>query len=322
MPSTGRDLHVAVGVLINAHGEVLITRRPEHVHQGGLWEFPGGKVEPGETVHTALARELFEELGIETLAARPLIRIRHSYPDKRVLLDVWRIHSYRGKPHGCEGQPLEWLSPERLLTRALPAADTPIINALRLPPTYLITGEPQDKAEMFLELLKRALDRGVGMVQLRAKRLPEVQLLDLYRRAHRLCSRYRVPFLLNGSPEQARSVNADGIHLTALRLLALSHRPLDAGRWVGASCHTVEEVRHASRIGVDFITVSPVRATVSHPEVSPIGWEGLRELTELATVPVYALGGMTTADLERVWAHGGQGIASIRALGGSISLTR
>lgn len=318
MPNTGRDspstTQVAVGVVVNAQGQVLITRRPEHVHQGGLWEFPGGKMEPGETLRMALNRELLEELGIEVLAARPLIRIPHAYPDKMVLLEVWRIDHYRGEPYGCEGQPLEWLSPQRLSSRAFPAANRPIINALRLPSTYLITGEPADRPEAFLEHLEQALRRGTGMVQLRARQLPEESLVSLYLRAHHLCGQYQVPLLLNGSPEQAQSIDADGVHLTTRRLLALEKRPLGEDRWVAASCHTAGEVRHACRIGVDFIVVSPVRTTASHPEVSPIGWKGLHELTEVATVPVYALGGMTPADLETAWAHGAQGIAAIRAL--------
>jgi 8-oxo-dGTP diphosphatase len=304
--------------VVNAQGQVLITRRPEHVHQGGLWEFPGGKMEPGETIRMALNRELLEELGIEILAARPLIRIPHAYPDKTVLLDVWRIDRYRGEPHGREGQPLEWLSPQRLSSRAFPAANRPIINALRLPPTYLITGEPADQPEAFLDHLEQALRRGIGMVQLRARQLPEDPLISLYLRAHHLCRQYQVPLLLNGSPEQARSIDADGIHLTTRRLLALDHRPLIAQRWVAASCHSLAEVRHACRIGVDFIVVSPVRVTASHPEACPIGWEGLREFTESATVPVYALGGITPADLEQAWANGAQGIAAIRALWGDL----
>lgn len=329
MPNTGRNpsfltpypssltVPVAVGVLINPRSEVLITRRPGHVHQGGLWEFPGGKVELGETVQMALARELEEELGIEFLAARPLIRVHHAYPDKTVLLDVWRIDRYRGEPRGREGQPLEWLSIEQLARRAFPAADRPIINALRLPPAYLITGEPADCPKIFLDRLQQALDRGIRLVQLRAKQLPGARLLALYREAHRLCRRYRVPLLLNGTPEQTQSVDADGIHLTTRRLLALDRRPLAAERWVAASCHNLEEVRHACRIGVDFIVASPVRVTASHPEASAIGWEGLHELTEEATMPVYALGGLTPADLEQAWAHGAQGISAIRALWGT-----
>lgn len=122
---------VAVGLVLNGRGEILITRRPDHVHQGGLWEFPGGKVKPGETIETALIRELREELDIEVVAAQPLLRVDHRYPDKQVLLDVWRIERYRGNPCGLEGQPLDWVAPEALVRRNFPAADAPIIAALQ-----------------------------------------------------------------------------------------------------------------------------------------------------------------------------------------------
>ncbi|MDQ5908872.1 MAG: 8-oxo-dGTP diphosphatase [Pseudomonadota bacterium] len=123
-------VHVAVGVLINADGAVLITRRPDHVHQGGLWEFPGGKVEEGESVITALQRELHEELGVTVLNAEPWLQIRHAYPDKTVLLDVWQVTAWQGEPHGREGQPLTWTLPTTLRTFAFPVADEPIIQAL------------------------------------------------------------------------------------------------------------------------------------------------------------------------------------------------
>ena len=306
--------HVAVGILVDPGGKVLISRRPDHVHQGGLWEFPGGKVEPGEDIRAALVRELREELGITVLAARPLIRLCHAYPDKAVLLDVWRVLRYSGAPRALEGQPLDWLAPAALASRAFPAADLPIIGALRLPAYYLITGEPADRPRVFLQRLEQALKQGVRLVQLRAKQLPETHLLTLYQQARAVARRYGAPILLNGSPTQARIVAADGIHLTASRLLALDSRPLGRDRWVAASCHNLEEIRHAHRLGVDFIVVSPVRATASHPQAAALGWEGLRALTEAATLPVYALGGMTPADLEQAWTYGAQGIAAIRSL--------
>ena len=124
-------VHVAVGLVVNAGGQVLVTRRPANVHQGGLWEFPGGKLEPGEEVQAGLTRELQEELGIMVMAARPVLRVHHDYPDKSVLLDVWRVEAYRGQPRGLEGQPLAWFSPEALASLPLPAADQPIVQALQ-----------------------------------------------------------------------------------------------------------------------------------------------------------------------------------------------
>lgn len=131
MNAESRLIHVAVGILNNAAGAILIARRPNHVHQGGLWEFPGGKVETAETVEAALRRELHEEIGIIVETAEPLLHVRHAYPDKTVLLDVWRVTAWRGEPQGREGQPLAWTLPERLTNFAFPAADAPIIARLR-----------------------------------------------------------------------------------------------------------------------------------------------------------------------------------------------
>ena len=124
-------VHVAVGIVTDATGALLITRRPDHVHQGGLWEFPGGKVEIDEAVETALQREFEEELGIVVLAAESWLRVRHAYPDKTVLLDVWRVTAWSGEPRGREGQPLRWTSFMRLADFVFPAADEPIIARLR-----------------------------------------------------------------------------------------------------------------------------------------------------------------------------------------------
>ena len=123
-------VHVAVGIVADAAGAILITRRPDYAHQGGRWEFPGGKVEMDETAATALQRELHEELGIVVQAAEPWLQIRHAYPEKTVLLDVWRVTAWRGEPHGREGQPLRWASPAELTDFTFPAADEPILARL------------------------------------------------------------------------------------------------------------------------------------------------------------------------------------------------
>ena len=124
-------VHVAVGIVADSTGAILIARRPDHAHQGGRWEFPGGKVEAAETVATALQRELHEELGITVQAAEPWLQVRHAYSDKTVLLDVWRVTAWQGEPHGREGQPLRWALPAELTDFAFPAADEPIIARLR-----------------------------------------------------------------------------------------------------------------------------------------------------------------------------------------------
>ncbi len=309
-----RRIHVAAAAISDVHGRVLIAKRPAHVHQGGLWEFPGGKLEQGESPGQALARELLEELGIRVRSARQLIRVRHDYPDKSVLLDVWRVEEFAGFPVGREGQPLEWVAPGNLGKFSFPAANIPIIQALQLPDRYLVTPEPDRDISRFLEVLERAIDRGISLVQLRAKQLAEDEFRKLAIAAAQLCRPANVRLLLNCAPYLVPELGAHGVHLTGRRLMELKKKPLDSGFLVAASCHNRAEVSHAGMLGLDFIVVSPVRETASHPGTPAIGMEGLRALCESAAMPVYALGGMQESDIESVWKCGAQGIAAIRGL--------
>ncbi|MDD3449174.1 MAG: Nudix family hydrolase [Gammaproteobacteria bacterium] len=307
-------LRVVAAAVFDDAGRVLLARRPAHLHQGGLWEFPGGKVEPGESLEQALARELQEELGILPRRSRPLIRIRHAYPDRRVELDVWRVDAFSGEPHGREGQPVEWVAPEELPEREFPAANRPIVNAVRLPDRYLVTGEPAGDPRRFLDRLEQALVGGVRLVQLRAKELPEAEYLRLAGQALERCRGFGARLLLNAPSGWVERVGADGVHLDGRRLARLERRPLGARYWVGASCHDARELARAEAIGCDFAVLSPVLPTASHPGAAALGWEGFAELADAARIPVYALGGVGPADIPR--AHGlyAQGIAAIRAL--------
>ncbi len=293
---------------------MLLSRRPDHAHQGGLWEFPGGKLEPGEPVEAGLARELEEELGVTPTAMRPLIRVRHRYPDREVLLDVWRVDAWTGEPEGREGQAIEWVAPGDLPKRALPAADLPVAAAVRLPPACLITPEPGPDPSRFLETLQRSLEAGVRLVQLRVRSLAPAPLRALAREALAVCRAQGAWMLVNGDADLAEAIGADGVHLRAAALAALRERPLGPGRWVGASCHDERALGRAQALGVDFVLLSPVRETASHPGARPLGWERFRSLAGQANHPVYALGGLTLADLPLAWSHGAQGIAAIRSL--------
>lgn len=309
-----KPVHVAAAAVTDPRGRVLIAQRPAHVHQGGLWEFPGGKLEQGESPGQALERELLEELGIKVRSARQLIQVRHDYPDKSVLLDVWRVEDYAGNPVGLEGQPLEWVAPIDLGKYAFPAANIPIIQALQLPDRYLITPEPGGDIPGFLAQLERAIERGISLVQLRARLLSQENYRQLALAAGELCRSADVRLLLNCAPHLVPDLGAQGVHLTGRRLMDLESRPLGSGYLVAASCHNRDEVIHADTLGLDFIVVSPVRPTASHPGTPAIGLGGLRSLCESAVMPVYALGGMRETDINQVRQSGAQGIAAIRGL--------
>lgn len=306
-------IHVVAAVVTDDRGRVLIARRAAHRHQGGLWEFPGGKVEQGESSVAALTRELDEEVGIKVERARPLIRIRHDYSDKSVLLDVWRVSSFRGEAQGREGQPIDWIAPDDLPLRSFPAANRSLITAARLPSIYLITPEPDDSPEFWCRF-ETLLQSGVTLVQWRAKGLDECQYTRLTRKAIDLCHNAGARVLLNASPALVVALGADGVHLTSARLRDLSARPLSREFWVAASCHTLAELHHAQNIGVDFAVVGAVLPTGSHPEATPLEWSGLRNLCDAAVIPVYALGGMRPGYLQRAFEQGAQGIAAISSL--------
>ena len=304
-------IRVAAGVLRQPDGRVFATRRLPGRHLAGEWEFPGGKLEPGETARGALERELREEVGVEVRDARPLIRFPCDYPDRRVLLDVFEVSAWRGRPHGREGQAIEWLRPGELRHRELVKGAVPILAAIELPSLYLITSEP---AEDFEARLRGRLEAGIRLVQLRAKTMSPAALRRLAGRAAALAERSGAKLFLNGDPEAARAAGAHGAHLTSHALARLAERPPWPGFGLSASCHDARELARAGSLGVDFAVLSPVRATPGHPDARPIGWDGFSRLVEPLDFPVFALGGVTPADRARAWAAGGQGIAAIRGL--------
>jgi len=308
-----RILHVAAAAIQDDRGRVLISRRHDHVHQGGLWEFPGGKLEPGETVLAGLARELREELDIRLLRSEPLIRITHHYPERSVLLDVHRVSAFAGSPRGMEGQPLRWQAPAELQAADFPAADRPIITALRLPDRYLITGADPTRPPAFLERLENALQRGLSLVQLRAHELSDAGYLRLAGAARDLCREYGASLLLNRRGPLPHWT--EGVHLNRHQLAVCRQRPRVDG-WVGASCHDPQELRLAERLGLDYALLSPVQPTASHTHAAPLGWQRFAEWVGEANLPVYALGGVGLESLDRAKQAGAQGIAAISALWG------
>ncbi|MBB2495554.1 Nudix family hydrolase [Aquipseudomonas ullengensis] len=308
-----KRVHVAAAVIRGADGRVLIAKRADSQHQGGLWEFPGGKVEEGEAVSAALARELEEELGIRVSAARPLIKVQHDYPDKQVLLDVWEVSGFTGEPHGVEGQLLAWATPRELEDYEFPAANQPIVAAARLPDRYLITPDELEPGEL-LRGVRAALASGIRLIQLRAPNMFDAQYRDLAVDIQGLCAG-KAQLMLKGPLEWLGDFPAAGWHLTAeqLRKYADQGRPFPGQRWLAASCHGPEELALATRMGVDFVTLSPVQATQTHPDAQPLGWEAARELLQGLNKPAYLLGGLGAVDLEQAWQCGAQGVAGIRA---------
>jgi len=315
MPNTGADtvVHVAVGILADGD-KVFITRRSPDSHQGGKWEFPGGKLESQEAVLSGLRRELHEELGVDVRQAHPFMQIRHAYSDKEVLLDVWRITVYDGIPHGREGQEARWVSRRDLPQFEFPEADKPILRRLWLPPLYLISDVSRLGKTGFLVRLERALKAGARMLQLREPNMPAAEYRAYAREVANLCHRHDAILLLNAPPEWVLDCGADGVHLNSQRLREISPRPPDPGFWVAASCHNAGELDQAMRLNADFVVLSPVARTRSHPDAAPLGWGNFQKLCRDVNLPVYALGGMGPRDMPQARAAGAQGLAMISGI--------
>ncbi|MBI1422769.1 MAG: Nudix family hydrolase [Gammaproteobacteria bacterium] len=305
-------VHVAVGVVADARGRILIARRPEHLHQGGLWEFPGGKLDEGEDVVSALRRELHEEVGIDVKQTRTLIKIEHDYGDKRVCLDVHRVIDFTGNAHGKEGQPIKWVSVEELDAFEFPAANRGIINAIRLSDRCMITGSFNSNEEC-LRKTHAAVQQGVRLVQLRAKHLSDDDYLALARKIL-VVQEQGVKVLLNTSPDIFLQTNASGLHLNSARLMQMQARPIGLDKLLSVSVHNEDELAQARKLAADMVLVSPVKSTPSHPGATPLGWAKFAALVTQAHCPVYALGRMQLEDIVTAQQFGAQGIAGISGL--------
>jgi len=304
-------VHVAAGALVDAQGKILLAKRHDESHQGGLWEFPGGKIEPDESGEAALYRELHEELGIQVRSSRLLIRICHQYPDLEVVLHVHRVDHWQGEPHGREGQPLAWVSPSGLDDYPMPAADRPVVRALQLPDSYVITPPRIDSSKHFLQRLDRLLADDIRLFQYRVFDIGDSEPLALFQEVAAYCREAGAMVMLNADLPYADQLHSDGLHLSGRQLHTCDRRP-SGYRWVAASCHTAEDLRKAEALALDFAVVSPVLPTRSHPDAQPIGWKGFSELVGDAGIPVFALGGMNAGVLTEAWAAGAQGVAGIR----------
>ena len=306
-------VEVVAGVIRDARGRVLLARRTEGRDLAGLWEFPGGKREPGESAQAALARELREELGIEAEIGAPLIRVPQAYPHKRLCLDVYAVDRWKGTMRGLEGQALAWVPQHKLVQYPMPPADRPVVAALEQAPLYLVTPAPGDDDDAWLASLQVALDGGVSRVQLRAPGIDLARWSALVARAVRRCRKAGADVLVNGDMALA-AANKAGLHLPAAQLATHVRRPVPEGVSLAASCHTLDELQAAQALGCDFAVVGTLASTPSHPQAEVLGWDGFARLREHVSMPLYAIGGLGTEDLEQARRHGAQGIAAIRAL--------
>lgn len=307
-------MHVVAAVLEDAAGRVLFAQRPPGKQHAGRWEFPGGKIEADESAFAALCRELREELGIDVIAASRLMCVHRPHPNGMLALEAWRVTAWCGAPVAHEHSALRWLPVPQGLQLDLCAADVVIARALALPHHYAITPEPGADVSAFLARIESGLERGLRLLQWRAPGLDARRYREIAITLRERSTQHGARLLLNADPALALELGADGVHLDARRLAATHARPeAPDGFLVAASCHDEQELRHASVIGADFVVLSAVRPTPTHPGVSALGWEAWERLLHGADVPAYALGGVGPADLCTAKRHGALGVAGISA---------
>jgi len=296
-------VEVAVAVLERADGGVLLARRPPGKPYAGWWEFPGGKIRPGEDAAAALARELHEELGVVVRTAYPWLTREHVYPHAHVRLRFHRVTAWSGDPQPREHQALAWQRPEAPTVAPILPANGPVFAALALPLEYAITDARRLGVEASFVALERRLATGLRLVQVRDRGLPGRDAF--IRRVVAVAHRYGARVLVGGGPALG-----DGLHYSAAELAALSERP--RGGLAAASCHDGAELARAVALGLDFVVLGPVKASATHPGARPLGWARFAELALGAALPVYAIGGLLPEDLDEARRAGAHGLAMIR----------
>ena len=305
-------VHVAAAVITRPDGSVLLGQRAPDTFYPGYWEFPGGKVEPGETPREALIRELDEELGMRVDAAYPWITREHVYEHAHVSLHFFEVTAWRGEIHDRVHSALSWQQAGAMDVGPMLPANGPILKALRLPRVCGITHAGEIGIDTQLARLEAALAGGLRLVQIREPALPDADCERFARAVVERCHAAGALAVVNGDAALARRIGADGLHLPARSLMAADGRP--DFEWVGASCHSRAELEQAAALEFDYALLGAVRPTQSHPERATLGWSAFGDLVARLPLPVFALGGLSAGDLETAKAAGAHGVAGIRGI--------
>lgn len=291
---------------------VLLASRPEGKAWAGWWEFPGGKIEAGETPIQALSRELDEELGVQLKTAYPWLVRTFDYPEKTVKLHFFIVRAWQGNPEGKEGQQLSWQHPDNLTIEPMLPANAPILNALKLPSIYAISNAYEMGEKLFFDSLKQQLDSGLKLIQVREKNLAPDDLLAFSKKVVRMAHQYKAKVLINGAVDLAKAAEADGVHMSSVALAEMKNKP--DNMLVAASCHHIQDLAKAEALQLDFVLLSPVLPTASHSDAPTLGWERFAALKHDYPLPVYALGGLKLEHLNQAWLASAHGIAMQRAV--------
>lgn len=323
-------VRVAVGVILREDGAVLLSSRPVDKPWPHWWELAGGKIEPDETVISALKRELKEEIGITATAITPWVKYVHHYSVNIVELNFCKVTAWEGDPTPLENQNIAWHQPELPMALeigpVLPAT-FPVLRWLQLADRYLLSsiGEgSQQNIAAWLKKLQNALENGVGLVQFRepawaknaTSETEQEEIFAALQQTVSLCDQYGAYCLLNSIHPTSWLPHTDGLHLRSHDAARLAQQqqsaPITADQRLAVSTHNEQDLHYAAQLNSDFVVLGHVLPTASHPNEPALGWEKFAALAALAGRPVFALGGQSADSLHLAQQHGAHGIAGIR----------
>ena len=251
MTREGRAIDVAVGVVIRGDGAVLLGQRVPGKPYAGWWEFPGGKLEAGESVAQALARELHEELGIEVRESFAWVVREFVYPHARVRLHFRRVFDFEGEPHSREGQAFVWCRPDAIDVAPLLPATVPVIGWLRLPTLWIDCSSPTADERAIESAVARA--RRPAVLVLDAPSIARQRFEARFYRIRSLASALGAKLLVGAAHPPSYARAADGVLLGPTQLRAIDARP--PGALVAARCESVPDVERAAALGIDCVLV-------------------------------------------------------------------
>jgi 8-oxo-dGTP diphosphatase len=318
--ASGRKVtEVAVGVLLRPDGAVLLADRPAGKPYAGYWEFPGGKIEPGESVEHALARELHEELGIDIGPATPWITFEFDYPHAYVRLHFCRVSDWRGAPHGREGQRTIFHRRDAPAPTPLLPAAVPALRWLGLPAIAAEVDVEAAPAATLLAQIDAALASGTRLLLLR-RRGCAAPRPSFQRSVHEIVRRAAAHLALVVVEGELAGLDAAavcGVLLDGHALGQATVRP--AADWVGAAVADRSQLELAARLGCDFALAGPVLPAPAGGKPALL-WHGVAEFARRAPLPVFACGGLAAADLARAQHAGAHGVAVplVECLGGAL----
>jgi 8-oxo-dGTP diphosphatase len=305
-------IHVACGALRDAQGRVLLVERPPGKIAALKWEFPGGKIEAGESPREALDRELHEEIGITVREARPLILFTHEYLERKVTLHTFLVTGWDGEVHGRESQRLAWDAAHAHRGLDLLPTVQPILAALQLPEDYAFTPPDADAARILRGLPAFARQT---LLRLRLPRLGYGDYETLARQVITAARPFGLRVVLDRGEPMARRLGAAGVHFPQAALMQLAAEDLPAADNLLrlASCHDLASLQQAERLGLHAAVLGHVQATPTHAGAAPLGWDAFGDLAAAVRLPVYAIGGLSASDRADAFAHYAQGLSGISA---------